>query len=60
MRVSEETLNRSWVGMGLWLSGLLVGAYHNTSRDIPLLSQSRQRKNVVLPWRGRWVSRGGV
>ena len=26
MRVSEETLNHSWVCMGWWVSGLLVGA----------------------------------
>ena len=26
MRVSEETLNRGWVGMGWWVNGLSVGA----------------------------------
>ena len=26
MRVSAETLNRAWVGMGWWASGLLLGA----------------------------------
>ena len=32
MRVNEETLNRGWVCMGWWVSGLLVGAskYENT------------------------------
>ena len=30
MRVSEETLNRGWVGMGWWVIWLLMGAYNNT------------------------------
>ena len=28
MRVSEETFNRFWVGMGWWVSRLLLGAYN--------------------------------
>ena len=30
MRVSAENVNRGWVGMGWWVSGVLLGAYNNT------------------------------
>ena len=40
MRVSEYTLNRGWVGIGWWVSGLLQGACNNTTppTNISLLS----------------------
>ena len=47
MRLSEETLNRGWVGMGWWVSGLLLGAYNTTYHNISLLSHVRQRKNLL-------------
>ena len=46
MRVSEETLNRGWVGMGWWVRALLLGAYNNTTHQQHfLLSHTCQRKN---------------
>ena len=30
MRVSAENVNSGWVGMGWWVSGLLIGAYNIT------------------------------
>ena len=40
MRVSDETLSRGWVGMGWWVSGLLVGAYDTTQQHF-LVSHAR-------------------
>ena len=33
MRISEQTLNRGWVGMGWCVSGLLLGAYNDTTHQ---------------------------
>ena len=32
MRVSENALNRGWVGMGWWVSELVLGAYNTTTK----------------------------
>ena len=33
MRVGEEALNRGWVDMGWWVSGLLLGAYNKITHQ---------------------------
>ena len=59
MRVSEETLNRGWVGMGWWAIGLLVGAYNTTHQQHFLVKACALTQISLL----RWLSvcaRGGV
>ena len=61
MRVSVETLNPGWVGMGWWVSGLLLGPYNNTTHNnISLFGYARQRKNLVLRWVGECAGVGCV
>ena len=43
MRVSEETLNRGWVGMGWWQVGYWVRITTPPTDNIFLLSHARER-----------------
>ena len=64
MRVSKETLNRGRVGMGWWVSGLLLGAYNNTTTHQHLFPCSAMRvsERTLYYDRGEWVGaqEGGV
>ena len=52
MRVTEETLNRGWVGMGWWVSGLLLDAYNNTHQQHFLVKPcvSAQKPDIAVGW----------
>ena len=48
MRVSEETLSHNWMGIGWWVSRLLVGASNTTHQqhNMSLVSDACQRRNL--------------
>ena len=58
MRVSSETLNRGWVVMGWWVSGLLLGASVGAWASWPHLVQLCASANKPCMV-GGWLQVGG-